>query len=341
MNHAMADTTVLVVDDVIVNCRLMERLLASAGCERVLLAQSGPEALAAMGADAAGSGPAIDLVLLDVVMPGMDGLEVTRRVRAQQDQRDVPIIMVTEKATPEDLQAGFQAGAMDYIAKPVKKVELLARAGAALALKREMDLRRKREEELRAAKEELEEANARLSALSVTDPLTGLANRRRLSEFLAEEFVRARRDRTPVSVVMADIDNFKAYNDTYGHQQGDRAIQDVATIMAGSVRRPGDLAARYGGEEMAAVLAATPFEGALTVAENMRAGVAGLLLEHKGSELTDHLTISLGVATAASVEDVEPEALVGLADEALYRAKEEGRNRVCAHEGDARDARAA
>ena len=332
MSESFTGARILVVDDVSLNRRLLERMLASRGCDTVLLASNGQEALEHLDQGHAGKGPAIDLVLLDVVMPGMDGFEVARRATSNRDPWDLPIIMVTEKTASEDLQAGFEAGAVDYIRKPVQKPELLARVGSMLRLKRETDLRRRREQELATAKEALEAANARLQELSITDPLTGLANRRRLNDFLDSHFAGARRTSAPLSFIMADIDQFKAYNDMYGHQAGDQALQAVAAVFTKVIRRTTDLAARYGGEEMAAVLTVTDMAGALEVAEALRAGVADLGLKHEGSDIADHVTASLGVACANDTRETSPAELIAWADEAMYRAKNQGRNRVFAYD---------
>jgi diguanylate cyclase (GGDEF)-like protein len=174
---------------------------------------------------------------------------------------------------------------------------------------------------------QLEEANSKLQRLSEVDPLTGIANRRRFEETLAREWRRATRGQMPVSLVMIDIDNFKDFNDAYGHQVGDQCLRRVAGEIREALTRPGDLVARYGGEEFAAVLPSTPARGALAVAEVLRSRVEGLATKHPRVPL-GVVTISLGVATAAPGPESSAEGLVASADEALYRAKRAGKNRV-------------
>lgn len=178
---------------------------------------------------------------------------------------------------------------------------------------------------------ELQLANEQLIILSVQDGLTGIANRRMFDSYLTKEWRRAMREQLPLSLILLDVDFFKKYNDTYGHQQGDRALIAVAETLQRHIRRPGDLAARYGGEEFAIVLPNTPIDGALLLAERIRAGVQELAMEHRASEISAHLSISVGVVTTippqrANNQDLD--ALVEAADQGLYRAKQQGRNRV-------------
>jgi diguanylate cyclase (GGDEF)-like protein/PAS domain S-box-containing protein len=181
--------------------------------------------------------------------------------------------------------------------------------------------------ERKAAEEALQAANEKLHALSVTDALTGLSNRRSFENALERECRRAERAAQPISVVMIDIDKFKNYNDTYGHQEGDACLKQVAQALLRAFRRPGDLAARYGGEEFAVILPETDELGAMYVAEKLRSVVHGLALEHRSSEL-GRVTISLGVACTQSGTSIDQAALVRRADQALYQAKAAGRNKV-------------
>ena len=184
------------------------------------------------------------------------------------------------------------------------------------------------EELVKERTEELEEANEQLQELTRVDGLTGIANRRRLDEDLDREWKRMMREKRPLSVILCDIDHFKFYNDTYGHQQGDECLAKVAVAIKRSVNRPGDLAARYGGEEFCIVLPETIATGAKQIAELVRQNVLGLQIEHKSSKVMPFVTLSLGVATVVPDVDSEPGDLLEAADKGLYQAKENGRNRV-------------
>jgi diguanylate cyclase (GGDEF)-like protein len=175
---------------------------------------------------------------------------------------------------------------------------------------------------------DLAAANAQLARLSMTDSLTRLANRRRFDEALAEEFQRLRRSGAPLTLIMIDLDHFKPYNDRYGHVAGDECLRRVGTLIGEVVRRPPDLAARYGGEELAVILPETNAGGARQVAERIRAGIASLAIPHAASAVADHVTASLGGVTLVPTEVESPIDLIHLADEQLYRAKSEGRNRI-------------
>jgi two-component system chemotaxis family response regulator WspR len=185
---------------------------------------------------------------------------------------------------------------------------------------------------LAALKHQLEVKNAELQQLSTVDGLTGLANRRRFDEVLEQECRRARRESSPLALIMADVDFFKKYNDSYGHQGGDECLRRVASVLSQAARRPADLAARYGGEEFALVLPHTTLEGAATVAEALRAGVAALNILHESSTAAPYVTLSVGVAVAEpDSPDLDPDKLIEHADAALYDAKRSGRNRFAMH----------
>lgn len=174
----------------------------------------------------------------------------------------------------------------------------------------------------------LREQALELRVHSHVDGLTGIANRRRFDEYLESEFRRTRRSHSPLSLIMIDIDFFKAYNDAYGHQAGDLCMVRVAKAFSGALRRPGDMVARYGGEEFAVVLPDTDAQGARTIADNLRQAIEGLKIEHVQSKASNRVTISLGVATTTAGRETHPSALISAADGALYQAKHEGRNRV-------------
>jgi len=320
--------SILIVDDLPSNRLLLTTILEDAGYTDLLTAESASEAFKYLGIDdPTDIVKRIDLILMDIGMPGIDGIEACRQIKSTKHLRDIPIIMITAKTETRDLEAAFTAGATDYITKPVNAVELLARVELALSLKRELDCRSSREELMEVVRQ-LEEVNQKLLYLSSLDGLTGIANRRSFDESLDREWRRGIRYNTSLSLIMIDVDFFKAYNDTYGHQAGDDCLKQVAGALRSVVRRPGDLVARYGGEEFVVILPGTHLEGALVVAEALRVAVETLKIHHAGSELSRQITISLGVATTVPSRGSSPAALVAAADQALYKAKQEGRNRV-------------
>lgn len=253
-----------------------------------------------------------DLVLCDLVMPGFDGLKFLGLKASRKELEQIPVIILTAEDDLDRKAEILERGASDYVTKPFHEKELLARVRIHTKLKLLQD--------------ELREKNAQLEALSVTDVLTGLANRRRLMTRLEEEVARARRYKTPLSVVMIDIDHFKQVNDTHGHAMGDEVLRNIGAMLRANVRTT-DLAARYGGEELTLVLPHTDSAAAVQVAENLRQLFADL--EHQLDGVSLKKTASMGVASRDGQGDVpHAEDLLKQADEALYRAKQGGRNRV-------------
>lgn len=317
---------ILIVDDSADARLLLESFLKKAGYEDITLAESADEALKYLDTDGAEE---IDLILMDILMPGMNGVEACRRIRENTRLQDIPVIMVTAKTEGIDLKSAFDAGAVDYVTKPVKKIEFLTRIRSTLKLKHETDKRKARERDLVEMTQKLDRANQRLEYLSYMDELTDIANRRYFEEHFDQEWKRARRYSRHLSLIMIDIDFFKNYNDTYGHKEGDVCISKVAAALKHTLKRPGDFVARYGGEEFVAVLPDTDITGAGVVAESMRSDVRSLGIEHNGNPAVGEVTISLGVASTVPGSDkITTETLVIEADRALYRAKQGGRNRV-------------
>ena len=282
-----------------------------------LLADCGEKALELFAAERPG------LVLLDVNMPGIDGYETARRIRALAPEEWVPIIFLSASEDDQDLERAIECGGDDYLVKPVSTVVLNAKMRA---LQRLDQMRRK----LIEMSNELTTANQRLETLSHQDGLTGIANRRAFDFLIERQFREAKRRSEPLAVVLFDVDHFKAYNDHYGHPAGDECLKQVAAALARTCKRGIDVAARYGGEEFALLLPDTPAAGAMQVAENARREIAALAIAHAKSPTADLVTFSAGVASLNAERDATPRDLVSRADEALYRAKQLGRNRSVA-----------
>lgn len=288
---------VLIVDDERLNIKMLHSLLGSE--YDIMVATSGADALQL----AASQQP--DLILLDILMPEMDGYEVCRRLKDDGATSAIPVIFITAKSDSDDETRGFDCGAVDYIAKPFNFSVVLARVRTHIRLKQRSDL---------------------LETLVLRDALTGIPNRRAFDQALAQEWSRCRRIGAPLGVIMMDVDHFKLYNDHYGHGAGDSCLIRVARALAVTARRPGDLIARYGGEEFCAVLPNLDLSGATAVAERLRSAVWELALPHEKSSVAQQVSISLGVSCVVPGDDVHMPRLVRAADQALYAAKAGGRN---------------
>lgn len=300
MNESEIQHSVLIVDDMTSNIQVLANALQDD--YRIKVATNGQKAI-----DIAKSEAPPDLVLLDIMMPEMDGYEVCRELKSNPQTSGIPVIFVTSLNDVDEEERGLNLGAVDYITKPFHLPIVKARVRNHLSLKLKTDL---------------------LEELSHIDGLTHIANRRHFDEFMSRELRRTQRKPQSTSVVMIDVDFFKAYNDNYGHGLGDECLIQVARAMQQVVKRPNDLLARYGGEEFAVILPETPAEGARQVANDLNQAVSDLNLVHNFSSVADHITISAGVATAILSDESQVQALLKQADSALYQAKRQGRNQV-------------
>ncbi|MES2161603.1 MAG: diguanylate cyclase [Pseudomonadota bacterium] len=292
---------ILVVDDAMENIQILHHALRDE--HDVLFALDGEKALEV----ALEQQP--DLILLDAVMPGMDGYAVCAALRGSPRLQDIPVIFVTALSQPEDETRALEAGAVDFISKPFNVAVVRARVRSQLTIKRQADAMRE---------------------LSMTDGLTGVANRRSFNDALEAEWRRCARAGLPLSVIMIDIDHFKLYNDHYGHQAGDLCLQQVSAAMAQCAARPQDLLARYGGEEFILLLPQEGQEGAEVVARRILDEVRRLQIPHLMSPTSPHVTASLGVCTALPpLDNLDSSTLIREADSQLYLAKQGGRNRHC------------
>lgn len=267
------------------------------------------------------------IILQDLIMPEIDGYELVKAYRENDDTKNIPIIVLSTKEDANAKSLAFERGANDYLVKLPDQIELIARIrahskGYLTQLQRDDAFQALRELQM-----ELEKSNAELQMLSSLDGLTGIANRRRFDEFVNNECLRSARENTVLSLILIDIDYFKPYNDNYGHLAGDGCLRQVASALNEVVNRPADLVARYGGEEFVVVLPNTDVDGAVKLAEVLCKKIRSLNIPHAHSEVSEHLTISLGITSKVACEGSSPTDLIAMADEALYQAKESGRDR--------------
>lgn len=293
---------ILIVDDEKMNLKVLADLLKFE--HTVVVARSGSQALR----HSFGENPP-DLILLDVMMPEMGGYEVIKHLKNNERTNHIPVIFVTALDSTEDEAHGLKLGAVDYITKPFSPPIVEMRVRNHLRIVNQYKL---------------------LDQLAYLDGLTEIPNRRRFEEVYQNECLRAVRSKKFLSLGMADVDFFKQYNDHYGHAKGDQALQMIARVLQTSVKRPADLVARYGGEEFVIILPETDNKSGLLVAEHIRTAIAKLDIAHVTSTIADHITISVGLATARLNKSFRPEILLEAADRNLYTAKQSGRNRVMA-----------
>lgn len=287
----------LIVDDQAINIQILYEILKAD--YDVHMATSGEQAIAFCQAHLP------DLVLLDVVMPDIDGYEVCRELKAHPLTQSIPLIFITAQNNPAEEALGLEMGAVDFISKPVNPAVVRARVQTHLLLKFQSDT---------------------LRSLAFIDGLTGIANRRYFDELLHREWRRAQRNASTLAIVLIDIDFFKQYNDTLGHLAGDDCLRQVAETLSETLQRSHDSVARYGGEEFVCVLPETDMDGARAVVQMMHSQIAQLKIRHPASPVHDFLTISSGIAVACFPQNLSPENLVALSDQMLYKAKAAGRN---------------
>jgi len=290
---------ILIVDDERSNRKLLSELLSEEF--DVVLAKNGSQVFQFLNGE-----QVIDLVLLDIMLPDMDGYEIIKRMKNNDNQKDIPVIFITVLDSAEDEEKAFQLGAVDFITKPFHPSIV--------------KLRVKNQINLIEQKQMLEE-------MAGIDGLTGINNRRSFDTIYQKEWQKILRYKDPLSLIMIDVDFFKNYNDFYGHGAGDAVLKEIAKAIKNQLNRPEDMVARYGGEEFVVVLPRTEKNGAMQKAEKIRKAVESLAITHEKSDCAHVVTISLGGVTHEK-EDGNPEAFLKQSDEMLYKAKSEGRNRV-------------
>lgn len=302
-----ADGHLLIIDDRPESLELMQRRLIREGY-RVTISSSGQDALQRLDVDS------FDVILLDWLMPKMSGADVLAKIRSRHSAHELPVIVVTARHGSETIIDALTQGANDYLAKPLDFPVALARLATQVYL--------------RKVTQQLAEANRQLKQFSYIDGLTAIANRRKFDEYLMTVWRRSQQEGVPVSLILIDVDYFKRYNDSLGHEAGDHALMKVAKSVSGGLFRTKDLAARYGGEEFAVILPETSLADAMSVAERVRRAIMELALPHPASTVMPVVTVSLGVGEWRPTAFCEPSALINLADKGLYQAKAAGRNQV-------------
>ena len=302
---------ILIVEDSLFNQAILRHILEmdQAGMPEdqrpiyeIATAQSGPEALEMILNDDP------DLVLLDIILPGMSGFEILASLQMKIGWQAPSVIIISGLSDEEDEEKGLSLGAVDYIAKPFKQSIVLARIKTHLKIVEQMRI---------------------IEMHSMVDQLTGMPNRRGFDNQLAMEWGRAIRDKTHLSLLMVDVDRFKVFNDNYGHQQGDVALQTVSATIRAVLKRASDFGSRWGGEEFAILLPNTNLEGALHVAELLRESIEDTAVPSIGDHADLNVSVSIGAASVIPTRDHDVEAFIAQSDKALYAAKEGGRNRVC------------
>ncbi|MEM6502962.1 MAG: diguanylate cyclase [Cyanobacteria bacterium P01_C01_bin.89] len=294
---------VLVVDDAVGNLNLVGRILEQGNYETTF-ASHGVQALEQI--------PMVqpDLIVLDLIMPDISGLEVCRKLKENPKTNNIPVIFLTASDNKKDLVEAFAYGAVDYITKPFSAPELLARVKNHLELKHSRDL--------------LKQAIAKLERLAKTDPLTGIANRRHWLTLANQEFKRAQRYESSFSILLIDLDHFKSVNDTYGHHAGDQVLVTTVKAIKSKLRQQ-DFFGRWGGEEFVVLLPETRLKSAETVAERLRATIEDLVKTPPEDQVYPYTTLSVGI-TSCGAKDINLDSIIQRADQALYQAKERGRN---------------
>lgn len=299
MIRDLANTRILIVDDEPKNIQLLGTILKQEGYQ-LNVVNSGIKALEMV------KKLPPELILLDVMMPEMNGYEVCKLLKQSEVSKNIPIIFVTGRQSIADEEKGFAVGGVDYITKPFSSPIIKARVKTHLKLKQKMDL---------------------LEKMVSLDGLTEIPNRRSLDETIEKEWNRSLRENSELSLIMIDVDQFKLYNDFYGHNAGDDCLKSVANALKNSLQRSSDFVARYGGEEFCVLLPESSLDDAMCVAEKLRQSVEELEITHASSVVSDCVTISLGIASCAVNSFLTSVTLQKLADEQLYSSKKQGRNR--------------
>ncbi|MBN2259060.1 MAG: diguanylate cyclase [Clostridiales bacterium] len=318
-------TNILIVDDTRANIISLEAILESASMN-ILTASSGGDALKMLLTES------VDIVLLDVQMPDMNGFEVAELMRQNSKTKNIPIIFITAINKEEKyIFKGYELGAVDYLYKPINNEILKSKINVFVKLREQVKIIESKTKELEEKIVQLEIAEKKLNQLARIDDLTGVYNRRAFEEKFESEWFRSLRNKNHFSLLMIDIDDFKFFNDTYGHLEGDQCLKRVANAIEKTLKRPFDEIARFGGEEFIVLLPETDNEGARTVANDIRIAIEDLKMVNELSETSKYVTVSIGVAEKVPTREMDKNSLIDAADKALYKAKRSGKNRVCVY----------
>ena len=290
---------ILIVDDEPLNIEVLNGLLRDH--YSITVAMNGEQAL-----KAASSKTKPDLILLDIMMPEMDGYEVCRKLKADQNTKEIPVIFVTAMNSTDDETKAFDVGAVDFITKPIKAAVAMARINTHLELKSQRDY---------------------LSTLSMRDGITGVANRRKFNQYLDNEYQKALTEQSNLPLLMIDIDCFKSYNDYYGYLEGDDVLKLIAKTIESKMESSTDMVARYGGELFSCLLPVRDCNAMVTIAETVLDAIRALKIPHELSTVSDNLTVSIGGINFVPQSHSHVEDAIVLAEDKLYHAKESGRNR--------------
>jgi diguanylate cyclase (GGDEF)-like protein len=340
------DKNILIVDDTPANLQLLTVMLKSQGYQ-VRSALNGAMALLACNHQIP------DLVLLDVVMPEMSGYQVCEKLKTSSLTATIPVIFISALGQATEKIKGFEAGGADYITKPFQAEEVLVRVKYQLLLQdmqeqlqrqnllleRQNSLLQKEIDRRKRTEIALAQANYRFRQLASKDGLTGLANRRQFDQYLEQEWEQSIQKEEEISLILCDVDQFKNYNDTYGHPAGDGCLAQIAEAISRAVKRPQDLVARYGGEEFVLVLPNTSVAGAVQVAQDIQKEVRSKQIFHRTSTVDQYITVSLGICTMLATPQRSSIELLSAADQALYQAKQSGRNRYYVNDESLNDGR--
>jgi diguanylate cyclase (GGDEF)-like protein len=302
--------SILVVDDEKSNLMVLNQILCP--FYTIFTAKSGQEALNRIAENAP------DLILLDIIMPDMNGFDLLKKLKESPLTRRIPVIIITGLSKESDEEKGFLLGAVDYITKPFKNAIVIARVNTHIQIIHQLRT---------------------IEKLGLIDGLTDIPNRRSFDDRIEMEWRRAIREKTPLSFLMMDVDKFKSYNDTYGHPQGDTLLRTIAKIFASAAMRPADIAARLGGEEFGVLLPDTDLESALVIGEKIRSSVEAVRLPTADGKRMTGTTISIGAVSLIPTEETAVSAFIAQADSNLYTAKNMGRNRIYAGEVNSQERR--
>ena len=327
--ESFQNSSILIVDDSRPFLMLMGKMLNAGGYHNLHFAISAREAFSLLGMDGSSAHDAIavDLILMDLLMPEVNGIEASKRIKADARFADVPLAMVTTKDDLHAVAEAFGLGVVDYIIKPFSQLELLGRVQSILHLRQEVSRRKSSESELQAVSAQLAAANQLLREHDCIDALTGNGNRRYLESVLAEEWRRGMREAASMALIFVDVDDLKGYNVAHGYPAGDTCLRQLAATLAQPLGRAGDLVVRFGGDEFAVLLPNTDHAGAFALAETLRDKIAALGIAHPANP-EGLLTVGMGLAAMAPRPGTEHHELLAAAAEALIFAKEAGPGQI-------------